>query len=390
MALAAKVNNASRPRISITASLSRSGAELMIRLISIPHSLISFAFHVVMSNQLPPRRRWAESGDWDPVRPLITRMYKVEGRSLKEVMRIMETEHQFLATPKMYKKRIKDWAIDKNHKSERSPRTRQQRDLPGEPHSSSVRSVAIGPQRLRNPTFNPSPGPVQAYQYGTRPPAEGSTQRGYPNHTPGTMQPPQQGQPYWAAGTSQPNSDGYGYGSYHTCPFPQSGHASISEQPRTSPPSSPSSSSAALLSSIRDRFLEASDAITRRDTTADLFGILNPAYEAISAVAASEAGTSTEQLLAAVADLCRLLAGRPDHRDMLRQLLQYVLALVPGAARSGRFLSGDGVVLAVLGQAGGGGGGMPSDTAVPARDHDCCEQQQQATGAGSASGGCWL
>jgi hypothetical protein len=50
-----------------------------------------------MSTQFP-HRRWAEAGDWDSVRSLITRMYKVEGRSLKEVMRIMETEHQFLAT----------------------------------------------------------------------------------------------------------------------------------------------------------------------------------------------------------------------------------------------------------------------------------------------------
>lgn len=52
---------------------------------------------LVMSFQFP-RRRWAESGDWDSVRSLITKMYKVEGRPLKEVMRIMETEHQFLAT----------------------------------------------------------------------------------------------------------------------------------------------------------------------------------------------------------------------------------------------------------------------------------------------------
>jgi hypothetical protein len=50
-----------------------------------------------MSSQFP-RRRWAEAGDWDAVRPLITRMYKLEGKPLKEVMRIMETEHQFLAT----------------------------------------------------------------------------------------------------------------------------------------------------------------------------------------------------------------------------------------------------------------------------------------------------
>ena len=68
----------------------------MSQLILIPPSIFPFCMSV-MSFQFP-RRRWAESGDWDSVRSLITKMYKVEGRPLKEVMRIMETEHQFLAT----------------------------------------------------------------------------------------------------------------------------------------------------------------------------------------------------------------------------------------------------------------------------------------------------
>lgn len=63
----------------------------------LPSSLSFYMPLVVMSFQFP-RRRWAESGDWDSVRSLITKLYKVEGRPLKEVMRIMETEHQFLAT----------------------------------------------------------------------------------------------------------------------------------------------------------------------------------------------------------------------------------------------------------------------------------------------------
>lgn len=69
----------------------------MFQIMRILPSSLSFYMSLVMSIQFP-RRRWAESGDWESVRSLITNMYKIEGRPLKEVMRIMETEHQFLAT----------------------------------------------------------------------------------------------------------------------------------------------------------------------------------------------------------------------------------------------------------------------------------------------------
>lgn len=292
-----------------------------------------------MSSQ-SPRRRWAESGDWEPVRPLITRMYKVEGRSLKEVMSVMEAQYQFLATPKMYKKRIKDWAIDKNLRSERphaassSPRTKQQRHLPSESQSSSATSPAVGAQEPSLSAVDSSSGSlVHNFQYGTRPPAEGAAWSGY--HTPGTIVPSQQGGgQHWAV-PSQSNSS------------PQS--RQCSGQAGTSP----------SLSSIRDRFLAASDAIARHDI-AVLFEILNPAYEAISTVPETE----TTQLLAVIGDLFRILSRRPNHQDVLRQLLQYVFALVPDSWRQNEFLSTDSRVLALLGRSGYAfTSHMPLDTA---------------------------
>lgn len=268
----------------------------------------------------------------------------------------------------MYKKRIKDWAIDKNLKSERphaSPRTRQQRDVPSESRPSSARSAAIGAQML-SITANSSPDPVQGFQYGTRPSAEGSTQGEY--YTPGAMLPLQQGQYRADAGQS------YGDYSYYSS-ISQGGQSG--EQARNS----------VLLSSIRDRFLEASDAIARHDTTV-LFEILNPAYEAISSVAETE----TAQLLTVVVDLFQVLSRRPNHQDMLRQLLHYVFALVPDAVRQNQFFSSNSQVLALLGQSGSAfpssmsldtAGGTNSRLAVPTQKYTYYEQP---SGAGSASG----
>lgn len=43
-------------------------------------------------------KRWARAEDWERVKPILKELYKEEGRPLKEVMHIMETEHQFFAT----------------------------------------------------------------------------------------------------------------------------------------------------------------------------------------------------------------------------------------------------------------------------------------------------
>ncbi|KIW62935.1 hypothetical protein, variant [Phialophora macrospora] len=53
---------------------------------------------------------------WLPHRATITRLYRDEGRSLKEVMVIMAEQYGFKATPKMYKARIARWGLDKKNK----------------------------------------------------------------------------------------------------------------------------------------------------------------------------------------------------------------------------------------------------------------------------------
>lgn len=50
-----------------------------------------------MSTTRPPKR-WAQSKDWDTALPEIQKLYTEEKKTLKEVMVIMEQEHQFYAT----------------------------------------------------------------------------------------------------------------------------------------------------------------------------------------------------------------------------------------------------------------------------------------------------
>ncbi|RFN45660.1 hypothetical protein FIE12Z_10106 [Fusarium flagelliforme] len=64
-----------------------------------------------------PGRR-IPSAVWEKKRPIITRLYQEEKRPLKEVMEVLEREHGFTATVKMYKSRIWKWGLDKKLKSD--------------------------------------------------------------------------------------------------------------------------------------------------------------------------------------------------------------------------------------------------------------------------------
>lgn len=267
----------------------------------------------------------------------------------------------------MYKKRIKDWGIDKNLKSDKlstSPRIHQRRDATPNDSQSSVRGTVAGAQKTSN-YVEYCPDLAHQPQYGTSSSAEETRQREYQNPTT-TLAPQQHGAGhYWAsAGQS------HGYGSSYS---PSLAHSDQHEE---------QARSSYLLDSIRDRFLEASDAVTRRDT-AGLFEILNPAYEAISNVSETE----PTQLLAIVVDLFELLYRRPDHQDMLRQLLHYVFALVPDAVRQDQFLSYNSQVLTLLGRSGHDSpSGVQLDTAYSAdsrptasrNDYDYYEQPSEA------------
>ncbi|TGO47402.1 hypothetical protein BCON_0279g00010 [Botryotinia convoluta] len=54
--------------------------------------------------------------EWERQRLTFTQLYITEDKPLKEVMKIMEKEYGFHATPRQYKRRIEQWKLDKNIK----------------------------------------------------------------------------------------------------------------------------------------------------------------------------------------------------------------------------------------------------------------------------------
>ncbi|CAM1510051.1 Fc.00g003860.m01.CDS01 [Cosmosporella sp. VM-42] len=72
------------------------------------------------SSSMPPSksRKRIPSEEWEKKRPIIARLYQEEKKSLREVMEILQRDHQFSATVKMYKSRIWKWGLDKKLKSD--------------------------------------------------------------------------------------------------------------------------------------------------------------------------------------------------------------------------------------------------------------------------------
>ncbi|KAK4939150.1 hypothetical protein LTR10_020545 [Elasticomyces elasticus] len=54
--------------------------------------------------------------EWEAIRPIFTRLYKVEDKKLSDVMEILATEHGFRARELHYKRRIFTWGLDKKKK----------------------------------------------------------------------------------------------------------------------------------------------------------------------------------------------------------------------------------------------------------------------------------
>lgn len=60
----------------------------------------------------PRRRRYATEDDWRGQKDRISSLYLT--KRLKDVIAVMETQHQFFATERMYKARFKEWGLEKN------------------------------------------------------------------------------------------------------------------------------------------------------------------------------------------------------------------------------------------------------------------------------------
>ncbi|RMZ92742.1 hypothetical protein DV736_g40, partial [Chaetothyriales sp. CBS 134916] len=73
------------------------------------------------------------SDEWKKHRALITQLYFEEGRTLKDVREVLEKEHNFTPSERMYKSRLHSWGLDKKKKEhEMLDLVRQGLELQGE------------------------------------------------------------------------------------------------------------------------------------------------------------------------------------------------------------------------------------------------------------------
>ncbi|KIX07052.1 uncharacterized protein Z518_05029 [Rhinocladiella mackenziei CBS 650.93] len=82
--------------------------------------------------------------DWDKWRPLFTRLYIEENRTLPQVMEIMRDEHRVWASQKMYKNKIKAWNLRKYLKEDEA-----QQILEGEIPETGAIATAGDPEEVK-------------------------------------------------------------------------------------------------------------------------------------------------------------------------------------------------------------------------------------------------
>lgn len=85
---------------------------------SIPSSSLSTPTPTSSSSPAAPSLfRPRRSEDWNKFRPIIEQLYRDDQLKLKDVKRIMERNHSFVASEKQYKDRLAAWNIRKNIKA---------------------------------------------------------------------------------------------------------------------------------------------------------------------------------------------------------------------------------------------------------------------------------
>ncbi|KAH7152933.1 hypothetical protein EDB81DRAFT_649202 [Dactylonectria macrodidyma] len=117
-----------------------------------------------------PRKR-IPSQEWEKKRPIITRLYQEEKKSLKEVMDILERDHNFTATVKMYKSRIWKWGLDKKLKGDEVLAIlilKTERDAQGKPSEFTIRGQPVDLDNI-NRYIRRNPSLVARFQAGEVP-----------------------------------------------------------------------------------------------------------------------------------------------------------------------------------------------------------------------------
>ncbi|ROV90734.1 hypothetical protein VSDG_08281 [Cytospora chrysosperma] len=89
-------------------------AEFRVAAAHYPSPASSHSAHETTATRAPGPGRCPSRYDWSKHMSTIKRLYIDEDKPLKEVMDIMQKEHNFIATARMYKIRLKKWGYSKN------------------------------------------------------------------------------------------------------------------------------------------------------------------------------------------------------------------------------------------------------------------------------------
>ncbi|KAI0171654.1 Clr5 domain-containing protein [Pestalotiopsis sp. NC0098] len=93
----------------------------------------------------PPQR-----GDWERHKQRIAQLYLEENKPLREVADVMRIEHDFTATPKMYKQRFHQWDFRKNLKAGEVKKFKGLTAAGHETHLPVVHGRKLGSKRLKS------------------------------------------------------------------------------------------------------------------------------------------------------------------------------------------------------------------------------------------------
>ncbi|UQC83528.1 uncharacterized protein CLUP02_09022 [Colletotrichum lupini] len=101
-------------------------------------------------------KTYATEKDWHRMQPTITKLYRDENRSLRQVSEIMESHYHFYATTKMYKSRLSTWKLDKKLKEAEVMvmlRQKEDRDAAGKRSQFFLRGQEVNWERVMQYEF---------------------------------------------------------------------------------------------------------------------------------------------------------------------------------------------------------------------------------------------
>jgi hypothetical protein len=274
------------------------------------------------------RNKRVPTEQWETIRPLFTRLYQEEKRPLKEVMEILERDHHFKATVKMFKSRIWKWGLDKKLKSDEVLAIlalKRERDRQGKRSVFTIRGNEvdmdnINRYRKRNPQLEArliaghSPnlqtsGEVECYS----PP---------PSPSPSLAAPPELGHTQEILILFRDYVDGSLSNGSWTMEY---NYSCMSRNA--------SDRSDYLLERVMTSFALVNRCMKRRDKIS-IGGILSPAFDSLKEIVASESP------IFAVRTVCLLwYLDRHHKNDLLRIVTDYLSVLVPIVLGSGHAMT---------------------------------------------------